>query len=611
MGLHSDMKKVLVEQLRSKHGVHALGNATWFAGDPKRTARLVDYLTYFKGLFNEKPWTLNELTDNLANSMTLDKVSISIAVVDDKRNVPNLKAGEQAARVAASRTSDARKGLEVAKSYTLQEIQNELLACKPMDLRRLSESNAEVRRELWTSMHIELWNKLQAQFDKSVQDGTAEKYRLTRCFDYTMDACMLLQLFVATDDAHLNPDVQAVDNKALGEGEMRLFYWAHVIETKQISHAPNITIIDIDTTDSDVLAIYAFYHGQRSSLSTQLLWHTRNGNTSGQKAEKPVGGYKTGKSDAGSSPSGSSAAAAAAAAASAVTSKYFPEEGEEDDSSEKASLLAVGSKRKARDNAFHGINDDEPLVIDLGAAMEALCGPAIYDCHSTVLGQMMTLCGHDYLDTNDYAFMKGMTAIRNAYFAVLSARKQRRNPPKPSLDLFVAFIRELWKIVSCPDATVPDLRKHYSKLHVAAVAKYRKDLPDLMVKYRQKLASYEAAVASKKRAVKPREPQEPILRFPSDAVIQRCAAVWIFICDSYSNAHLGVLPSRGVEQIMRDEAGLYAALGSFAASASAAAAPASNDAGEFGIKIEEGDNAQVKTEQEEEEEEEEINVKLE
>lgn len=501
MGLHSDMKRHAVE-LANKHC--GAGVAVWPTHtkkyDPATTATVTDYMGPYRGLPTERPYSVQFLTDHLIRHTT-HGASVSIAVVDDKRNVTPLKATEQIRRVLASVSLDTKKGLEKAAKYPADVV---FSTDEKICLRRMGESSPNVRRLLWSAMYA-LYKLDVSKSERAPQQQQQARF----VFDFTADFCEAIGTVNGVTRGHGMPF------HALGEADLALIFWAHFLFSGQMSGGNYIKTIVLHTADSDTLLLAAFYLDRMPAFS-MLHWATQV--KCPRDKSKAV---KRSKSDASGSAESvekeacadeTQSASASSAAAATCASPTEPKSGD---------------KRKSPTQA-PADESDAPITIDLQACIAAMCKE--YRVDAKPLGCAMVLCGHDCLDTALYAYFKGMPAILTAFFDAMHAAVFDGESIEPSLQLFRRFICYLWKVKAKPfSGTIDELRAHYTEEHAKKI-------------------KAQAALPAEKRLKNP-----VVLRFPTDAVIDECACRWIYICDMCEHAHLGRAPRRTLAEILHAE----------------------------------------------------------
>jgi len=501
MGLHPMLKPTVIEALR-KHAPQALGveSSDGFFGNPERSADISDYLIHFRALPTVKRYSLVEIANNMVKQCLMGNRA-TVILCDDKRQVPNLKAGEQADRIAAQNASDEKNGLDEAVPYPFTAqfccagvvVVHEFIddngnpaekegKPEPVCIRRLGRSAEQVRRRAWDQLFVILMHQVACISAKL-------PFQSVVTFDYDHQRLRCLVTVPNTQGCEV---VERIPTHQLGESDTAAFYHLYRLEQRGMEDESNrMTHVNLRSADSDWFGIYAFYHVYRRpewKQRTKVLWHTRNGVLN---------------------------VAAQAAAAAAAPS------------------LAKG-KRRATDSFDPR---ETGLVLDLGLTMEVL-SEIVFKCPIKTLAEGFPLAKHDFLDEDLYRFGKGWEAVMDAYI-----RASTLDPNQgPSIKRFRIWLVELWKPVGEGSHTVKSLRASFTTKHQLALAAHAK---------KPKKAVPANATHTEKRKIE-KDNAPPVLRFPTDEAIRQQAAKWMWICEYGKLAHTGQRPRKSPDQIIAE-----------------------------------------------------------
>jgi hypothetical protein len=520
MGLHAEMKRLVVA-IAVQYGGE--GGFVWPTPSHRyavgSTASITDYLTSFRAMNTEKTQTLESLTTHMVKWSDLG-FAVTICAVDDKRNVPVLKASEQQARVEAADKGEAKKGLEKAVAYPDFHI---FTPDDKICLRRIQASHAVVKRSLWQAL------------EPMYLDVVSRRPDLQLCiFDWNTDSFKGVRREVV-----MHPCVPiAPPPHVLGEADLDLVYRAHQLamattesNTMAAAHLGGqrleINTIVLNTTDSDIMLLAAFYMPHLPE-GVSLHWSTGHPQPRDKKKKAAPATSKKQKT---------LSAEAIAAEAWASMDREQPVAAEPESAAAASAVLTLSSpkssssKRKTLDAATAAAaaaaqpKDEVPMSMDLQAALGAMCRE--YKVDFTELGEGMALAGNDFIFTAHCAFFKGLKNILDAYFGLCGCLKPQ--VLQPSFRKYKLWLRMLWQYKKGNNQTIEQLRDYYAPKHAAAIA----------------------AMTGLTEAEK--ATQRTRYSFPSDAVIEEQACIWIYTCSYCANAYLGVKPTRTLHEILVQE----------------------------------------------------------
>jgi hypothetical protein len=234
--------------------------SSWRRGERPYVA-VLDYLTKYKALPRDKPYSLLELFAWFWGMIMPHLLPASsacqafVVVADDKSNVTRHKGLTQRARVATSLASDERKGLEPARAYPADAV---LVAggvdtgegVEKIDLRRLG-----------LSRHLSL---LDAFFPLIFTAMRAVRPERNLILDYQKDGVWVFDgssslpvRFVCEPDVMHN----------LGEADPALIWWAHFFRLSPYD-------VHLLTCDTDIIPLWCLYP---HTLTHQgVFWHPDN-----------------------------------------------------------------------------------------------------------------------------------------------------------------------------------------------------------------------------------------------------------------------------------------------------------------------------------------------
>lgn len=222
-----------------------------------------DFLVTYKGIPTvDCSYTLVELFDrfwrNARYHLGLSHCDTYIMVCDDRSNVPKLKGETQAKRVEASAKSNAKNGVAEVEPYPVGTVfVNEGVKIpgaesepEPICLRRLARSRWYGPKEgaKWSNLGNDLWFAFHPMIEAAMKEIAPGR---TFIFDHVKEGPYIFdhgQVAVhATQLAH-----------DLGEADPALVWWTHQLGKDR----PTLGAVHWETTDTDLIALYALYHGQ-------------------------------------------------------------------------------------------------------------------------------------------------------------------------------------------------------------------------------------------------------------------------------------------------------------------------------------------------------------
>ncbi len=247
----------------------------------------VDFLTCYMTLDRDETYTLTELANKLCAEVSKAENTTTVLIADDKRYVPRMKAGEQAVRASARAKVHASKGKAPAEPYPADAVlvpegiqftdEAGNAVQEEIDLNRMSLSRWYGDKddpERWSNLGNDAWHSMHSD----LQEHLAARGEQARECIFDHDAELGAVRFATLQAAGSGEWSTLRQEKTqpvhpLGEADTALAWWGAQYDGK-------VDAIHWKTTDTDLVAIYCFYHAKRTPAQrarTRFWWHCEQG----------------------------------------------------------------------------------------------------------------------------------------------------------------------------------------------------------------------------------------------------------------------------------------------------------------------------------------------